>query len=170
MASSAGPSWSLLYSLRSDGQFPSFPCAAACPHEVQPPLEQPPVEAVSASLMIGNTLPGLRSAPAEAFVPALSPAADRTTSSYLVPPLQNTQSPCGGTGRSRVWARRCVTWQKKSTGSSGSPCSNSPLAGHMVHIPFSAQARHFVTRVTFFSRTLDRKLSHPSRKLPVRRS
>ena len=59
---------------------PCLPCTAAHRHEVQPPLEQPPVVAAITSLTIGNGLPGIQFAAPEALSPALSAAADLTTS------------------------------------------------------------------------------------------
>ncbi len=59
---------------------PCLPCTAAHLHEVQPPLEQPPVVAAVASLTIGNGLPGIQFAAPEALSPALSAAADCSTS------------------------------------------------------------------------------------------
>src|SRR2546422_8421118 len=38
----------------SCGSYPALPWAAASPHEVQPPLEQPPVETAAPALTIGN--------------------------------------------------------------------------------------------------------------------
>src|SRR2546425_1548134 len=96
----------------SCGRYPALLWAAASPHEVQPPLEQPPVETAAPALTIGNGRLVLRAVSVKSILPAFSAAAARTTSWYLAPPSQYAQSPCGGTGRSRVWARRCVTWQK----------------------------------------------------------
>src|SRR2546427_9565819 len=38
----------------SCGSYPALPWAAASPHEVQPPLEQPPVETAAPALTIGK--------------------------------------------------------------------------------------------------------------------
>ena len=55
------------------------------------------------------------------------------------PPAQNSHSPCAGTSAPITAARRCATWQRKSTGLSRSPFSISPFAGH---IPQSDWMRH----------------------------
>jgi len=53
---------------------------------------------------------------------------------------------------SKASARRWAVAQRKSTGFSGSPFSNSPIAAHMPHIERMPQFVHFVGSVAGFPR------------------
>ena len=83
----------------SCGSYPALPWAAASPHEVQPPLEQPPVETAAPALTIGNGRLVLLAVSVKGVLPAFSVWFDENTRRLKGPGIKiaapgNSQS-CG---------------------------------------------------------------------------
>ena len=94
--------------------------------------------------------------------------ADSANALRLVSSLQKSHSPCGGIFTPKTVARRCATSHRNSTGDWGSPDSNSPVAGQVLHTDRIRQLSHLLGCVRSCCRTFNRNWSQPSRTLPCR--